>query len=96
MSVIADNGKIIYDNSLDSLPGNNHIGREEIREALAAGSGYTVRRHSESTGDYYFYSATKGDGGYMQLGNALRELLPFQLLLRLFRPGSPLEQADHS
>lgn len=85
VSVIADNGKIIYDNSLDSLPGNNHIGREEIREALAAGSGYTVRRHSESTGDYYFYSATKGDGGYI-----VRTAVPYSLSL------SALLRADYS
>lgn len=85
VSVIAENGKILYDNSLDSLPGSSHLGREEIRRALAEGSGYTVRRHSESTGDYYFYSATKGDGGYV-----VRTAVPYSLSL------SALLRADYS
>lgn len=63
VSVISDEGTVVYDNSIDSLPNTNHLNRKEIREALSRGSGYTVRRHSESTGDYYFYSATRGNGG---------------------------------
>ncbi len=63
ISVIAKDGTVVYDNSTDSLPGENHLQREEIREALAHGSGYIVRRHSTSTGGYYFYSATKGSDG---------------------------------
>ena len=63
VSVISDKGHIIYDNTLDSLPKTNHLDRQEIRDAMLNGSGYAVRRHSESTGNYYFYSARKGDYG---------------------------------
>ncbi len=65
ITVVTNNGKVVYDNSLDTLPSTNHLDREEIKQALNQNSGYTVRRHSESTGDYYFYSATKGDDGYV-------------------------------
>ena len=65
ISVIAENGNIIYDNTLDSLPNTNHLGRVEIRQALHSGTGYAVRRHSESTGDSYFYSAQKSREGYI-------------------------------
>lgn len=62
ISIISDNGQIIYDNSLDSLPGTNHLDREEIAKAIKNGEGYTLRRHSESTGGTYFYAAKRGDG----------------------------------
>lgn len=65
VSIIADNGTVIFDNTLDTIPSDNHLNREEIQQALLHNSGFTVRRHSESTGDYYFYSATKGDNGYI-------------------------------
>lgn len=76
VSVIKEDGTVAYDNSIDSLPGKNHLDREEIRQALAHKSGYTVRRHSESTGDSYFYSATKGDNGYI-----IRTAVPYSLSL---------------
>lgn len=62
ISIISGKGQVIYDNSLDSLPGTNHLDREEIAKALKNGEGYTMRRHSESTGGTYFYAAKRGDG----------------------------------
>lgn len=85
VSVISDKGKVIYDNSLDSFPDDSHIDREEIRAALLHDSGYTVRRHSESTGDYYFYSATKGSDGYI-----VRTAVPYSISL------STLLRADYT
>ena len=61
ISVIDKQGKVLYDNSLDALPGTSHLNREEIAEALATGEGYTLRRHSDTNGKTYFYSATRGD-----------------------------------
>lgn len=82
ISVISDDGTVIYDNSMDSFPDRNHLNREEIRQALKSNSGYTVRRHSESTGDYYFYSATKGDSGYV-----VRTAVPYSIsLVTLLKP----------
>lgn len=76
VSVIDGEGSVVYDNSIDSLPETNHLGREEIRRAFREGSGYTVRRHSESTGGYYFYSATKGRDGYV-----VRTAVPYSISL---------------
>lgn len=82
VSVISDDGTLVYDNSLDSLPRGNHLDREEIRQAIARKSGYTVRRHSHSTGKYYFYSATKGDNGVI-----VRTAVPYTVSLSaLLRP----------
>ena len=63
VNLIDSGGHIVYDNASATLPAGNHLNREEIRRAMTDGSGYTVRRHSESTGNTYFYSATKSDGG---------------------------------
>lgn len=62
ISIIDSAGKVVYDNSLDTLPGTNHLDREEISKAMKHGEGYTLRRHSESTGGTYFYAAKRGDG----------------------------------
>lgn len=76
VSVISEDGRVVYDNSLDSLPGTNHLDRKEIRQAMATGSGFTMRRHSESTGDSYFYSATRGSEG-----NIVRTAVPYSISL---------------
>ena len=77
VSVISDKGHIIYDNTLDSLPNTNHFDRQEIRDAVRHGAGYAVRRHSESTGNYYFYSAKKSDDG-----NIVRTAVPYSVSFR--------------
>lgn len=77
VSVISDKGHIIYDNTLDSLPKTNHLYRQEIRDAVRHGAGYAVRRHSESTGNYYFYSAKKSDDG-----NIVRTAVPYSVSFR--------------
>ena len=50
-------GHVFFDNTLDTLPAANHLDRPEVAEALARGTGYIIRRHSESTDRNYFYSA---------------------------------------
>lgn len=61
VSVIGKDGRLIFDNTLDRLPAENHLDRHEIAEAVRTGHGYTIRRHSASTDKTYFYSATGGD-----------------------------------
>ncbi|MDE5901608.1 MAG: sensor histidine kinase [Muribaculaceae bacterium] len=76
ISVVRSDGKVVYDNSLDTLPGTNHLDRREISQAILKGEGHTVRRHSQSTGDTYFYSATLADRG-----TVVRTALPYSLSL---------------
>ncbi|MDE6392602.1 MAG: sensor histidine kinase [Muribaculaceae bacterium] len=76
ISVISDRGDVLYDNTLDTIHRTGHLDREEIRQALASGSGYAVRRHSESTGENYFYSARKGKQGVI-----VRTAVPYSVSL---------------
>lgn len=76
LSIISDHGKVLYDNSIDKLPDTNHRDRAEIKQALNSGSGFTVRRHSDTTGTNYFYSATRGDNGII-----VRTAVPYSVSL---------------
>lgn len=68
--------RVTFDNSAGSLPETNHLDRPEVAEALARGTGFTIRRHSESTDLYYFYSAMS-DGGVV-----VRSAVPYSITLR--------------
>ena len=76
VTVIDAAGRVTFDNSAGSLPETNHLDRPEVAEALARGTGFTIRRHSESTDLYYFYSAMKGDG------IIVRSAVPYSVSLR--------------
>lgn len=76
VSVIAKNGDVVYDNAVDSLRRTNHLDREEIKAANRSGSGFAVRRHSESTGKTYFYSALRGPDGRI-----VRTAVPYSVSL---------------
>lgn len=58
ITLIALNGEVIYDNH-KPLTQSNHRDRKEVKGAIYHGSGYDVRRVSETTGINYFYSATR-------------------------------------
>lgn len=85
ITLIDSDGKAIYDNSIDSLPAGNHSDREEVAKARKNGEGYASRRHSESTGVNYFYSARR-------LGNGMivRSAVPYNISL------SQLLEADYN
>ena len=75
VTVIGRDGRVLFDNSLDSLPASNHLDRPEVAEAVARGTGYTIRRHSESTHRNYFYSAMLGEE------HIVRTAVPYSLPL---------------
>lgn len=60
VSVIDKEGRVIfdsYDTDVEAL--GNHLQRTEIQKALRDGSGYDIKRVSESTHETFFYSATR-------------------------------------
>lgn len=79
VSIVDVDGTVIFDNSADRLPTGNHLTRPEIVDALRYGTGFTVRRHSQTTDGSYFYSAMKsGDlivRSAVPYSDPLRELL---------------------
>ncbi|WP_104368991.1 cell wall metabolism sensor histidine kinase WalK [Prevotella sp. MGM1] len=73
-------GHVVFDNSLDTLPSENHLSRTEISNAIKYGHDYTLRRHSQSTDNTYFYSATRG--GDIIIRSAVPYSLPLQAVLK--------------
>lgn len=60
VTVIDTIGNVLYDTEeADASRMGNHLQREEIQEALRGGSGYAIKRASETNGEKYFYSATR-------------------------------------
>lgn len=60
VTIIDAHGRVLCDNfydDVDSLP--NHLKRLEVQKALHDGSGYDIKRFSQSTHETYFYSATR-------------------------------------
>lgn len=78
LTLIDATGRVTYDSEENVLRHHlqNHSGRNEIREAVLQGSGYTVMRTSQSTRRRYFYSATR-------YGNIIvRTALPYNPALK--------------
>lgn len=75
VSVFDTAGHMLYDNTMTHLTRANHSGREEIAAAMKAGHGFSLQRHSASTGNTYCYSATR-HGSYV-----VRTALPYDVSL---------------
>ena len=78
LTVMDRRGRVVYDNSPlgDTLQGTPHTDRREIAAAISRGHGYSLRRHSASTGQTYFYSATADSA------RIVRTAVPYSLTLR--------------
>jgi len=57
VTIVNFSGDVLFDSEADHL--TNHSDRPEIKDALATGTGISVRRKSETTGKTFFYAATR-------------------------------------
>lgn len=62
ITLIASDGRVIYDSRTPSLS-SNHNNRPEVQDARRLGHGYAIGRVSEGSDVSYFYSALLGDDG---------------------------------
>jgi len=59
ITILDTQGRVLQDSYKPDVTSlENHLERPEIQIALAQGNGFDKRRHSESTKETYFYSAT--------------------------------------
>lgn len=75
VTLIDTAGRVVFDNTLDTPPAENHLGRPEVAHAFATGEGFSIRRHSKSTDRTYFYSAMRGEQGI------IRTAVPYSVTL---------------
>lgn len=78
VTLIRQDGKVIYDNlKQDPSLFENHLNRQEIKEAMAYGSGYSINRQSASVDGEFFYSAKY----YPNRDYIIRSALPYNVSL---------------
>lgn len=74
VTVIDTLGNVTFDSHEQNLAGmGNHLKRKEVREALAHGTGYDIKRTSNTNGEKYFYSATY----FPERGEIVRSAVPY-------------------
>ena len=81
---IAEDGTVLYDSQTDTQEMENHMERQEVREALREGYGES-RRYSATLLERFFYSAQKlPDGTILRLSVSQHSILT--LLLGMVQP----------
>ena len=74
VTVIDTDGNVISDSENSDVSNmDNHLQRKEVREAIANGSGYDIKRVSGMNGEKYFYSATY----FPDRGLVIRSSVPY-------------------
>ena len=67
LTIVADDGKVLYDDDRLAAQLPNHADREEIKEALTSGIGES-RRYSDTLGqETYYYAVKISDGSLLRL-----------------------------
>ena len=67
---IAADGTVLYDNCYDASKMENHRNRQEVKEALTAESGTSIRRSSTLSEHTIYYARRMPDGSVMRLATA--------------------------
>lgn len=88
ITLIADNGKVLYDSSVENWEiMENHLDREEVQRSLLAPWGTAVRR-SGSTGKDYYYLSKRFGPYFVRLAEEyninIKEFLKLEYLFFLF------------
>lgn len=64
ITIVKNDGTVIYDNYADASKMENHAQREEIQEAMQSGEGESIR-NSDTLSQNLFYYAVKNPDGYV-------------------------------
>ncbi len=81
ISIVANNGEVLYDSYAKAETMENHKDREEIMEALEKGEGQS-ERYSSTLSEKTFYYATKlNDGQVLRIARTRASLLTLMLSL---------------
>ena len=75
VSVIDKEGTVIYDNNASIGRMDNHLGREEIKEALENGSGMAVRRSDTLEKSLFYYALRIDNGGTIRVARETNNII---------------------
>jgi len=75
ISIITPEGEVIYDNNANIGEMDNHLDREEIKEALEEGKGQAVRKSSTLGKSQYYYAILLEDGNVLRVARVVNNIL---------------------
>ena len=75
VSIITPDGEVIYDNNANIGKMDNHLDREEIKEALQSGSGQAVRKSSTLEKSLYYHAVLLEDGNVLRAAREVNNIL---------------------
>lgn len=71
---IDENGDVLYDSSSEEIDMENHGAREEIKEALASGTGESERVSDTLGSELYYYAVLLDDGTVLRVAKSMDNL----------------------
>lgn len=74
MTVIAEDGSVLYDNQADSFSMENHGERPEVLEARSGGEGTAVRRSETMQKSTFYYAVLLEDGNVLRVSREARSI----------------------
>jgi two-component system phosphate regulon sensor histidine kinase PhoR len=88
ITLIAQDGTVLYDNEIDYTLMENHGGREEVLEALATGEGRASRSSDTMSAQTYYYAVQLDNGNILRLASSydsiyviMQKMLPWVLMI---------------
>ena len=75
VSIITPEGEVIYDNNANIGEMDNHLDREEIKEALEEGKGQAVRKSSTLGKSQYYHAILLEDGNILRAAREVNNIL---------------------
>lgn len=75
VSIITPDGEVIYDNNANIGKMDNHLDREEIKEALQSGSGQAVRKSTTLEKSLYYHAVLLEDGNILRVAREVNNIL---------------------
>ena len=67
VTLVSPEGNVLFDSEADPGAMENHLGRIEIDEAIAFGSGHDIRRSETLTRSYYYAAERAYDGNVIRI-----------------------------
>lgn len=85
ITVIASDGTVLYDNTVDNISSmDNHLGREEVSEALQYGFGESSRYSATIAEKTVYYAVKTSDGNILRLSDTQYSL--FTIIMGTLQP----------
>ena len=74
ISLLDENGNVIYDSDVNAADLDNHAQRPEISEAYEKGEGYAIRKSDTLSQNNFYYAILLDNGGVLRVSKEARSI----------------------